>query len=226
MPIFPFAFIPSLVRLVLTVVLAAILGATLDELLLKQLSGEIKIAVLASEFFLGILLSLGFHAASASLHMMGQLIEVQTGLAAAATFDPATAQENSTTGTLFSLMLVAVFFQSGMQYDFLAAFGELFRVAPPGGVYGIDGDFFHRIAEIFVTGFIVASPVIIVLWLVDVCLSIVSRSMPQAQIYFVALPLKILLSFMLLGLTLGASNNTLYALLKDALHSWVHLVKL
>lgn len=219
-PIFAFTYIPVFVRGILTLVLAAVIAFSLGAAQIELMPKTLALATVASEFFLGMLLALGFHAASAAIHMVSQLIDAQIGFAAGATFDPVNYQTSSPTGTLFSLVLVATFFFTNLHYEFLLAFAELFRVAPPGILFSVDTPFFLAISAIFSAGFIVASPVIIVLWLVDVTLALISRSLPQAQIYFVAMPLKILIGLYVLGITLSSSQNTLYALLENALHSW------
>lgn len=225
-PIFAFTYIPVFVRVMLTVVLSAIIALSLDAKQMESMPTTLSIAFIASEFFLGLLLSLGFHAASAAIHVVSQLIDAQIGFAAGATFDPVNYQTTSPLGTLFSLVLVATFFFTNLHYEFLLAFAELFRVAPPGILYSVDTHFFYAISAIFAAGFVIASPVIIVLWLVDASLAIVSRSLPQAQIYFVALPLKILIGLYVLAITLNSSQNTLYGILNSALGTWKYIDRL
>ncbi|WP_189420515.1 flagellar biosynthetic protein FliR [Cellvibrio zantedeschiae] len=224
-PAFPFAFIPVVVRLVLVIVFSSVIVASLEEQHLKLIPTTLSVSLLVSEIFLGIILSLSLHAANAAVHMMGQLIDIQTGLAVASTFDPASYQPNSPIGTLFSLVLIICFFSLGLDYDLLNSFAELFRVAPPGVSYGLNDNYFHAISEIFILGFVVASPIIITLWLLDIALSFISKSLPQAQIYFVAMPLKIFLSLLLLGITLENSTDTIYALLKNSLSTWINVVR-
>lgn len=225
-PIFAFTYIPVFVRVVLTVVLSAIIAFSLDVKQMELIPQTLTMAIIASEFFLGLLLSLGFHAASAAIHMVSQLIDAQIGFSAGATFDPVNYETTSPTGTLFSLVLVATFFFTNLHYEFLLAFAELFRVAPPGILFSVDTNFLYVISAIFAAGFVIASPIIIVLWLVDASLALVSRSLPQAQIYFVALPLKILIGLYVLSVTLNSSQNTLYSILESALGSWKYINRL
>lgn len=225
-PIFAFTYIPVFVRVILTVVLSAIIAFSLDAKQIELIPKTLTMVIIASEFSLGLLLALGFHAASAALHMVSQLIDAQIGFAAGATFDPVNYATTSPTGTLFGLVLIATFFFTNIHYEFLLAFSELFRVAPPGVLFSVDTHFFYAISLIFATGFVIASPVIIVLWLVDVSLAVISRSLPQAQIYFVALPLKILIGLYVLSVTLTSSQNTLYSILASALGSWKYINRL
>lgn len=222
-PLAFFTYIPLLVRTLFTLSFSIVIVLALGSDVI--LPDGFQWSFLASEFFLGIVLSLGFHAANAALHMASQLIDVQMGLAAGATFDPVNYQTTSPTGTLFSLLMVASFFGTNLHYEFLYFFGELFRFAPVGGIYFPNEGFMSAISKIFVLGFMVASPVILILFLIDVVLALMSRSMPQAQIYFVALPLKILVGFVALALVIKLAGDSLHLLLAESLSTWEHLRK-
>ena len=222
-PVIFFSHIPLLVRTLLTLSWSVIVAVSLgEEIVLPETFNGFY---LISEFFLGVVLSLGFHAANAALHMAAQLIDVQMGTSAGATFDPVNFQTTSPVGTLFSLVAVATFFGTNLHYEFLFFFSELFRFAPPMNFYLVDSDFFKSLSAIFVLGFLVASPVIIVLFLVDLTLALMSRSMPQAQIYFVALPLKIIIGIVVLAMVMSFSGESLYRLLSNAMLMWDYLQK-
>lgn len=219
-PILIFSYIPLLVRTLITLVWAVILASSLSLQELNVIPQGIHPSYLVCEFVLGIVLSLGFHAANAAIHMVSQLIDIQIGISAGATFDPVNFQTTSPLGTLFGLLAVATFFLTNLHYEFLYFFGELFRAAPPGHLYYVDQEFYQAMTGIFALAFVMASPVIITLWLIDVGLSFTSRSMPQAQIYFVAMPLKIMFGLFVLSLALPLANQTFYQIYTQVFHSW------
>lgn len=219
-PVIFFARIPLLVRSVLTLILAILIVSSLSLKELSAVPATIQVNILLSEFVLGLVLALSFHAANAALNMMSQLIDIQIGIAAGASFDPVNYQTNSPIGTLMTLIAVSFFFSTDLHYQFLYAFGEIFRALPPGAEYTFGADFIKSISRLFVLGLILVSPVIIVMWLVDIALALISRSLPQVQIYFVAMPLKIIIGFLILGLTISLSHVYFYELLTGALESW------
>jgi flagellar biosynthesis protein FliR len=219
-PLFFLTYIPLMIRTFFTLAIVLIVGFSFDKSQISTLGKDIKPLVLASEFIIGIVLALGFHAVSAALHMMAQLIDIQIGISAGATFDPLNYQTNSPTGTLLSLVVVAVFFSTNLHYEFLYALRETFRVLPLGTEITVTNNYFVSISKLFAASFVLAGPVIIVLFLTDITLALISRSMPQAQIYFVALPLKIMIGILMLALTLKLSHQYFYQLLSGALSTW------
>lgn len=214
--------VPLTLRAVFTMAMAIVIAVAVgDEL---NLQGPLNIGLVANEFMIGCVLALGFHMVNAGLHMMSQLIDVQMGVAAGATFDPVNYQTSGPTGTLLGLVAVGVFLGTNLHYEFFIGLSELFRVLPPGTPITIGTGYFAQLSKIFILSFILAGPVIIVLFLTDFALAMISRSMPQAQVYFVALPLKIFIGVVVLALTLGLSHGYFYEMLFGALNSWNHVL--
>lgn len=215
--------VPLMIRTLFTIAIALIIATAMG----PQLSGvgeSFNLAVFANEFVIGLVLALGFHAVNASLHMMSQLIDVQMGVSAGATFDPVNFQTSGPTGTLFGMLAAAVFFSTGLHYQFFLGLSELFRAIPPGQSIYVTSSYFTQLSKIFVLSFILAGPVIIVLFLTDISLAMISRSMPQAQVYFVALPLKVFIGLVILALTLGMSQKYFYEVIFGALETWNHIL--
>lgn len=219
-PLFFLTYIPLLIRTIFTLIVVFIIAFSLSKSQISSFGKGIEPWIMISEFFIGVVLALSFHAVSAALHMVAQLIDIQIGISAGATFDPVNYQSNSPTGILLSLLAVAIFFSSNLHYEFLYAISETFRVVPLGTEITITSNYFIAIGKLFAASFILAGPVIIVLFLTDVTLALISRSMPQAQIYFVALPLKIVIGLLMLALTLKLSHQYFYHILHEALSTW------
>jgi flagellar biosynthesis protein FliR len=222
-PLFFFTHIPLLVRTVFTLMLTLIIGFGLDDEYVKLMGSNLNFLTLIGEFLIGMVLALGFHAVNAAIHMMSQLIDVQIGISAGATFDPQNHQTSSPTSTLLSMVAVAIFFSTNLHYDFFLGLSQVFRLIPVGTGIALTTDYILALGKIFVIAFVLAGPVIITLFLTDVALALISRSMPQAQVYFVALPLKLMVGFVMLALVLKLSQPYFYEILSSGFVSWDQL---
>ena len=107
-----------------------------------------------------------------------------------------------------------------MHHDLLHGFVSLLNILPLGSNIFINDAWLGILAGHFALGFIILSPVIISLWLIDLVLALISRSLPQAQIYFVGLPVKIGLGFFLLAWLMNNFIEPLHRLMLFALESW------
>jgi flagellar biosynthetic protein FliR len=69
----------------------------------------------------------------------------------------------------------------------------------------------------FLLGLMVVMPVMMGLFAVDVFVAIASRSMPQANIYFLSLPMKVAAVLVLLAASLRLAPTLMARLFRDAL---------
>lgn len=218
-PIAPFKRAPILVRVVVLIALALLLSTKMDGSVLAAPQTSLTILLL-SEFLIGASLAFSFHAAQAAMHTMGQLVDAQIGFSAAMLFDPSTQQAATPTAELLTMAVILVFLQFNVHYDLLIGFERLLHFIPVGAYPEWNSDWIKVIGTAYVLAFIIVSPIIFALWLIDLMLSFVSRSLPQAPIYFVALPIKVGIGIMILSWFFSHSLEALLRYLSNTLLSW------
>lgn len=216
-PIVFFARIPLTIRLILSLALAAVLASALPGLQAPPLS----LPILLGELLLGVVMAFGFHAAHAGLDMAGKLVDTQIGLNASGVFDPTTANVTSIIADFIGLAFALLFVVLDMHHELLRVMSGVLLVIPPGSVSGLalSGSLASVLTQQFLLAFMMLMPVILGLWLTDMAFAFLSRSMPQANIYFLALPVKLGLGFFLLLLTLPMIVQRMPLLFAGALRS-------
>lgn len=196
-PIMMLRRVPVLVRVILGVSLAIILAAGYSDTV-SGLHITFTWGALISEFVIGMMLAFGFHAAHGSMQVMGHVIDQQIGFAAAMVFDPASEQMHSLIGELMVLIVLVTFLSLDIHHKLLLGIASTIYLIPLGQAVHINIEGVWQILGIqFAVAFALACPVILSLWLVDVILALASRSLPQANIYFVAMPVKIAIGLIL-----------------------------
>ncbi|MCD6069489.1 MAG: Flagellar biosynthetic protein [Microvirga sp.] len=195
MPVVVLGRIPVFVRLVVSLSLALVIAGTLppppgDGLVLQRLAGE---------FLVGLSLAFGIHAASGALDFMGQMVDTQVGLNAAAVFNPISEGSSALVAELLALSMGLVFIGLDIHHAVLQVFSRLFDIVPVGrfDIATWTGQAVDVLGRQFLFAFIMMMPIIMGLWLADIGVAIASRSLPQANIYFLALPAKLALGFAL-----------------------------
>lgn len=195
-PLFVLMRTPIIFRLVLTFSLSLVLLSTQKEHLT-----QLSLASLIGEFLFGLLIIINFHLIYAALDYIGKMIELQMGINAAAIFDPSSGHQTGVISDLLILMTAIIFLSQNFHHTLLKGFSILLDIYPIGefSFQTLQGYFlFGLLTQVFLLVFILASPVIVVLWLTDVAFALMSRSMPQANIYFLALPIKIAIGLLVL----------------------------
>ncbi|MFP4519404.1 MAG: flagellar biosynthetic protein FliR [Oceanicaulis sp.] len=137
----------------------------------------------------------------------GQIIGYQTGLAMAQSFDPTQGQSGALPAQFLNLMFMVLIFATNLHHYLLLAAAQSYEIMPAGAVPAL-GDAAMWALQLFVDAFAlaiqIASPLIAFGLIFYLGLGVLSRLMPQAQIFFIAMPLNILIGFAIMALTLGA----------------------
>lgn len=153
---------------------------------------EVLVAVV-KEMLVGVAMGLTGQLIFAGIQMGGELMSVNIGLSFASVVDPVNQGQRPLVSQLFGLLAVLVFISVGGGAYYLQALAESFEIVPVGDMHlqRAAPTFIQIATYLFVIGVQMAAPFIIVLFLLDLSFAIFARIMPQANIFFIALPLKV-----------------------------------
>jgi len=201
--------VPARVRLTVALVLTAILLP-----LHRQTYGTIDlrefgplIIMLGQEVIVGVVLGLVARLAISGLQVAGSVIAQQMGLGFVTAVDPTQGEQGVILGTFFTMLGLTLFFATNMHYLVIAALNDSYTLFAPGEVPAA-GDvaalMTQTVSGAFRIGIQLSAPFLAFGLLFNLGLGVLSRLMPQMQVFFIALPLSILIGFLFLLLVLGA----------------------
>src|SRR4051812_32924032 len=175
----------------MTIVVAPVLAPGLPSLPSSPLS---ILLLLGGEIGIGLFFGTVLRCTMIALEIAGTLISFQIGLATASIFNPLLSDQGSATGVLVTIVGLVLLFETDMHHLMLRALIDTYTLFTPGNLPPI-GDFTEVISRTvtrsFALGMQLSAPFIVILTLMYVALGLMSRLMPQLQIFFVALPLQI-----------------------------------
>lgn len=165
------------------------------------------VVLLIGEMIIGIAIGLIARLIVSCLQVAGTIIGFNTGLASAQLFDPNAGQQGAITGAFLSALGVTMLFTTNMHHLMIVALVDSYALFVPGAALPI-GDFSETasrlVAQSFLIGFQISLPIIIIGTVIYVAMGLMARLMPQIQIFFIALPVQIVVGFSILAITLGA----------------------
>jgi flagellar biosynthetic protein FliR len=208
LPGFGAAYVSRRTRLGLALAVAAVVVPTLADRLPALPDSALGLfLLLAGEVMIGAFLGTVANLIAQSLEVTGMMISYQTGLANATLFNPAMAQRTSLIGTLLSALGILLIFVTDLHHLMIRALIDSYTLFAPGSLAPV-GDFSAAVARIladsFRLGFQLATPFLMFGMLFYVGIGLLSRLMPQMQVFFIALPLQIGLMLILLSLSVSA----------------------
>jgi len=154
-------------------------------LLAKELTVGALIGFTATLIFMGFLLA-------------GQIIDIQMGFGMVNVIDPLSNLSVSIMGQFKNLLAILVFLSINGHHFLFSALAKSFDVVPltmfefsP----AITSHFVGMVANMFIIGLKIGGPAIGVLLITDLALGIIARTVPQMNVFIVAMPLKITVGF-------------------------------
>jgi len=133
----------------------------------------------------------------------GEIMDMQSGLGMAKVFDPGTNVQMSVMGSFVSFMMYLYFFATNMHLTYIRLITVSFDIIPlgsawfsPSFAFGIAGSYALILALVVK----MALPIIVSQMIVQFCMGLMMKSVPQIQIMIVNLQIKVAFGFFVLYL--------------------------
>lgn len=206
MPILGERFVPNRMRLAFAALFTLLVTPTVAPILPGEPATVGGLALLVGgEIFVGVFIGYLGRLMLSALETAGMIISFQTGLSSALYFNPMLAEQGSLIGVFLTLTAMLLLFQTDLHHLMLRGAVDSYGLFRPGAPPPV-GDFtqviVRLVGESFRIGLQIAGPLLVIITVLYVALGLLSRLMPQLQVFFVALPLQLVLGLILFGLTL------------------------
>lgn len=141
-----------------------------------------------------------------SLQVTTTLIGMQTSLSSATLFNPALGSQDTILTNFLLIGAMTMIFATNSHHEILKALLNSYETFPVGGIWLLE-DMTSAITEVvsksFFLGVRLSFPIIIVSTVLNVAAGLLNRLMPQLQVYFMIMPLQILVGFIIFALTVS-----------------------
>ncbi len=159
----------------------------------------------ACELMVGILIGLAVRTLFTGFQMAGQMAGYQMGMAIANVMDPATSTQVPILATFYNLLAILIFLSINAHIFLLRAMVESFQIVPLFGFQfnqAVIQQIINLAGNMFIIALKIGAPVIVALLITSTGLGLVARTIPQMNIFIVAMPLKIAIGLIFLGMSL------------------------
>src|SRR5882724_12836039 len=200
--------VPVRVRLTIALVLTFVLFPLhrADYGIDLRLPGPVIIA-LGQELLIGVVLGLTARLAISALQVAGSVIAQQLGLGFVTPVDPTQGQQSVIVANFLTMLALALVFAADLHHLVIAALNDSYALFRPGEMPQVGDVAAHTTATIalaFKIGVQLSAPFIVFGLLFNLGLGVLSRLMPQMQVFFIGLPASIIVGFLILFLVIGS----------------------
>jgi len=204
-PIFSRNNIPKILKVSFAFIVSLIAFNTLVQQGIEVDNSISFIIQIAKELSIGLIVGFISYLFFISLFIAGQIIDTQVGFGMVNVFDPAHNTQVPITGNFYYILALLVFFTINGHHWFLEAIVKSYSILPLGDI-SMTKDILYQIidifTEIFNIGFKISSPILATVFLINVLLGVLAKTVPQMNVFVVGMPLKILIGIITIFLTL------------------------
>jgi len=225
-PIFADDLIPPLVRNSIYISFAVICVLLQPAVDISSFTILTWLIVVAKEFMVGLAIGVLFGSFLWAFEAAGQIIDAQIGMNMAQVYDPIEGHQTSLLGTFLGRFVNYMFLAVGGLTYFVSLIFESYHVWPLASstpnLFGTNilQLFEQEYVDLFELIVIVASPVLVICFMIDLCMGLINRESQQFNVYFLSMPLKTLAAVLILAMGLSFIVDQLVKLLSTHVASF------
>lgn len=202
-PFFSSQNIPNIAKIGLTMAISILISLTLSNPIdLKLLP---LIIVIFKELLVGIIIGYISYAFFSAFYVMGQIIDMKIGFGMANVIDPQNRVQIPLMGNFYYILSFLVFLGLNGHHRIILALKDSYNYIPINS-FSYSETMMNLVIDIltksFEIGLKLSMPIIVVIFISDIVLGILSKTIPQLNVFVVGMPFKILvgLVFILVGI--------------------------
>ncbi|MFW5648400.1 MAG: flagellar biosynthetic protein FliR [Candidatus Alkaliphilus sp. MAG34] len=206
-PIFGRNNLPTIMKIGISVIIALILlPLKINTFHLSINNYKMLIFWSISEFLIGIIIGFIAFIYFTAIYLAGTIIDIQMGFGMVNIMDPQTNIQMPLAGGFYNILITLLFLGINGHHKLIQSLMYSYEILPIGFNISINENIISYLVkvfmEIFILAFQLSAPVLIAIFLGNVILVILARTMPQMNIFIVGLPFKIIVGIAVMMVTL------------------------
>ena len=182
------------------------------------------LVLMMHEIVIGIVLGATARVTLSALQVAGSVIAQQLGLGFVTSVDPTQGQQGLLIGNFLTILGLTLLFATDSHHLVIAALNDSYAIFAPGASMA-SGDVASLATSAFTAAFKIgiqlSAPFLVFGIVFNIGLGVLARLMPQMQVYFVGVPLSILIGFLILALVLVTMMGTFLDYFNGVMHQLI-----
>jgi flagellar biosynthetic protein FliR len=203
-PVFSSPGFPVQMRLALGGLVSFLVSTALPPMIPPNLDWILGVKIMIMEVLVG--LSLGFMSRLLfyAIDLAGGIISMEMGLSLPPSFNPLSNTQAAAPGSILNYMAAMIWLSMDMHHWMLLAFKRTYAFLPVGGGHvnaGLLNHIFMKSSSIFMIATQMTAPIIAVSFIITLVFSVLSRAVPQMNVFSESYAVKTLAGLTVFGLT-------------------------
>lgn len=219
-PLLGHSSVPRQAKIGLAALLTVVVGPSLPPLPDAPLMSWASLGIMIEQMLIGVAIGLTMHVMFAVVQAAGEFIGLQMGLAFATFFSPDTGANTMILSRLFYMITLLMFLAVNGHLIVIEILASTFFTLPI-GIGGFNAGAFELLVRfagtIFVSGMLLALPLVGSLLIINLSLGILNRSAPQLTVFNIGFPMSLTTGLFLLMVLMTDIGRFLQRLFSDSL---------
>lgn len=229
-PIFSNRIVPPQVKGLLSLILSLVLfeGLNLKVPYIPEQLGPFTV-YLVSEVMIGFVIGFVAQFTFAAIQFAGQAIDMQLGFAVVNVIDPVYGTQAPLVGSFNNLLALLLFLAVNGHHYIIAALYQSYQRIPVFGLSNMKATsqmMIDLFGGMLITGLKLAIPIVGAMFVAEMAMGIMARTVPQMQVFFVGIPVKIFLGIILLLIVIPAYLATMQFLFDNNYQDMLRIIKI
>lgn len=182
----------------LALVVAPFISSTVD---LNRFTFAMAVFSLVQELIVGLIMGFMVNMTIYAVQLAGYFFDVSMGFGVVNIIDPTTGTELPLLGQFNYILTILVFLGINGHHTLIISFIQSYNLIKPGALLlhrEAVGVVLLAFSKMFYLGFKIGLPILASIFLADVALGIISKLIPQVNVFIIGFPVKILLGLVML----------------------------
>ncbi|MGB3836058.1 flagellar biosynthetic protein FliR [Castellaniella sp.] len=226
-PIFGEATVPVRIKVGLAVVLTLVVAPLIGPMPAVVPSSYAGLLIALQQVLIGMALGFCMRLIFTAAMMAGEFVGLPMGLAFASFFDPATGANTAVLSRLINLVALLMFLAVNGHLLMLDGLVRTFDLLPVGASLNANGwgALMEWSGQLWISGILLALPVLIVLLAINLSLGILNRTAQQLSIFAVGFPITLTTGLVMLAIVLPQSKEFLTQLFESGYQTMAQIAR-
>ncbi|MBU5254770.1 flagellar biosynthetic protein FliR [Tissierella praeacuta] len=198
-PFFSSQNIPNIMKIGLSFSTALIITSILP--VPANINNEVLILFIIKELMVGIIIGFISYGFFSAFYVMGQIVDMKIGFGMANVIDPQNRTQVPLMGNFYYILSFLLLLSINGHHFIISALVDSYKFLPIGELRyteDIVNILVNTLSKSFEIGFKLSTPIVAIIFLTDLVLGIISKTIPQMNVFVVGMPLKVLIGLLII----------------------------
>lgn len=198
-PFFSSQNIPNIMKIGLSFSVSLLISSVLP--FPEDLTNEVLVLLIFKELMVGIIIGFISYAFFSAFYVMGQIIDMKIGFGMVNVVDPQNRTQVPLMGNFYYILSFLILLSINGHHSVISALVDSYTFIPIGS-FKYTGDTMslltNTLVKSFEIGFKLSTPIVAIIFLTDIVLGIMSKTIPQMNVFVVGMPLKVIIGLLII----------------------------